>query len=59
MRIGLLTEGGYPYAVGESGVWCERLVRGLGQHRFDLYAVGRPSSTGATLSLPPHARLVR
>ncbi|WP_030207180.1 glycosyltransferase [Streptomyces bikiniensis] len=59
MRIALLTEGGYPYAVGESGVWCERLVRGLGQHRFDLYAVGRPSATGASLPLPPNARLVR
>ncbi|MFC8794310.1 glycosyltransferase [Streptomyces cinereoruber] len=59
MRIGLLTEGGYPYAVGESGVWCERLVRGLGQHRFDLYAVGRPSAAGASLPLPPNARLVR
>ncbi|MFC8589149.1 glycosyltransferase [Streptomyces sp. NPDC057217] len=59
MRIALLTEGGYPYAAGESGVWCERLVRGLGQHRFDLYAVGRPSSTGASPPLPPHARLVR
>ncbi|MFI9118291.1 glycosyltransferase [Streptomyces bikiniensis] len=59
MRIALLTEGGYPYAVGESGVWCERLVRGLGQHRFDLYAVGRPSVTGASLPLPPNARLVR
>ncbi|MFC8462097.1 glycosyltransferase, partial [Streptomyces sp. NPDC057242] len=59
MRIGLLTEGGYPYAVGESGVWCERLVRGLGQHRYDLYAVGRPPATGASLPLPPNARIVR
>ncbi|TXS11332.1 DUF3492 domain-containing protein, partial [Streptomyces sp. adm13(2018)] len=40
MRIGLLTEGGYPYATGEPGLWCERLVRGLGQHQFDLYALG-------------------
>ncbi|MEU6625517.1 glycosyltransferase [Streptomyces litmocidini] len=56
MRIGLLTEGGYPYATGESGRWCERLVRGLGQHRFDLYALG-PADTPRPL--PPNARVAR
>ncbi|MFD3535585.1 glycosyltransferase [Streptomyces sp. NPDC058664] len=56
MRIGLLTEGGHPYAGGESGLWCERLVRGLGRHRFDLYALG---GTGTPSELPPNARLVR
>ncbi|WP_086823693.1 glycosyltransferase [Streptomyces sp. NRRL B-24572] len=56
MRIGLLTEGGYPYATGESGRWCERLVHGLGQHRFDLYALG---GTGTPPPLPPNARVAR
>ncbi|MEU6478306.1 DUF3492 domain-containing protein [Streptomyces sp. NPDC047017] len=41
MRIGLVTEGGYPYVGGDAGPWCERLVRGLGQHEFDLYALSR------------------
>ncbi|NYV78799.1 DUF3492 domain-containing protein, partial [Streptomyces sp. UH6] len=41
MRIGLLTEGGYPYARGEARLWCDRLVRGLGQHEFRLYALSR------------------
>ncbi|MFF1510553.1 glycosyltransferase [Streptomyces sp. NPDC058326] len=54
MRIGLLTEGGYPYAGGESGIWCERLVRGLDQHQFDLYALGGTSTPSA---LPPNARV--
>ncbi|RSS55965.1 glycosyltransferase [Streptomyces sp. WAC01280] len=56
MRIGLLTEGGYPYAAGEAGLWCERLVHGLGQHQFDLYALG---PTGLTPPLPPNATTVR
>ncbi|WP_225803474.1 glycosyltransferase [Streptomyces sp. NK15101] len=56
MRIGLLTEGGYPYATGDSGRWCERLVRGLGQHRFDLYALG---PAGTPRPLPPNARVAR
>ena len=41
VRIGLLTEGGYPYATGESRLWCDRLVRGLPQHEFDLFALSR------------------
>ncbi|MFF2405616.1 DUF3492 domain-containing protein [Streptomyces sp. NPDC058092] len=41
MRIGLLTDGGYPYATGESRLWCDRLVRGLAQHEFDLFALSR------------------
>ncbi|UNO40047.1 glycosyltransferase [Streptomyces sp. MST-110588] len=39
MRIGLLTEGGYPYASGESHGWCDRLVRGLTSHEFEVYAL--------------------
>lgn len=41
MRIALLTEGGYPYARGESVVWCDRLVRGLSSHEFEVYALSR------------------
>lgn len=41
MRIGLLTDGGYPYATDESRLWCDRLVRGLPQHEFDLFALSR------------------
>ena len=41
VRIGLLTEGGYPYVSGEARLWCDRLVRGLGQHEFDIYALSR------------------
>ncbi|GHH81536.1 hypothetical protein GCM10018793_39130 [Streptomyces sulfonofaciens] len=41
MRVGLLTEGGYPYVRGTARLWCERLVRGLGQHEFDIYALSR------------------
>ncbi|WP_309054239.1 glycosyltransferase [Streptomyces sp.] len=61
MRIGLITEGGAPCATGDAGAaadasgWCDRLVRGLDQHRFDLYALG----TAPAAPLPPHARLVR
>ncbi|MEU1405825.1 DUF3492 domain-containing protein [Streptomyces sp. NPDC005728] len=41
MRIGLITEGGYPHVSGDAGLWCDRLVRGLAQHEFDIYALSR------------------
>jgi glycosyltransferase involved in cell wall biosynthesis len=41
VRIGLLTEGGYPYVSGDARLWCDRLVRGLEQHEFDIYALSR------------------
>ncbi|MEV8311222.1 DUF3492 domain-containing protein [Streptomyces flavidovirens] len=61
MRIGLLTEGGYPYATGESRLWCDRLVRGLAQHEYDIYALSRSArqEAGGWIQLPPQVRRVR
>ncbi|MYS15684.1 DUF3492 domain-containing protein [Streptomyces sp. SID4982] len=61
MRIGLLTEGGYPYVGGDTGLWCDRLVRGLGQHEFDVYALrrGRQQEDDGWVPLPPQVRRVR
>ncbi|MER7400812.1 glycosyltransferase, partial [Streptomyces sp. NPDC000151] len=47
MRIGLLTEGGYPYASGETRAWCDRLVRGLTGHDFEVYVLGDGSAAHA------------
>ncbi|WP_328378581.1 DUF3492 domain-containing protein [Streptomyces sp. NBC_00440] len=61
MRTGLLTDGGYPYATGESRLWCDRLVRGLEQHEFDVYALSRSAHQEAAgrVELPPQVRRVR
>lgn len=58
MRIGLLTEDGYPYATGETALWCDRLVRGLAPHEFDLYALSHDSCPPAHVrpALPPNVR---
>ncbi|WP_418959002.1 DUF3492 domain-containing protein [Streptomyces tritici] len=60
MRIALLTEGGYPYATGESRLWCDRLVRGLGPHEFDVYALARSArqEDGGLVDLPQQVRRV-
>ncbi|MFC8077672.1 DUF3492 domain-containing protein [Streptomyces sp. NPDC057307] len=61
MRIGLLTDGGYPYATGESRLWCDRLVRGLAQHEFDIYALSRSAHQEGNgwIQLPPSVQRVR
>ncbi|MFJ9716566.1 DUF3492 domain-containing protein [Streptomyces sp. NPDC101213] len=61
MRIGLLTEGGYPYVSGDAGLWCDRLVRGLGQHEFDVYALSRSEHQEAAgqVALPSQVTRVR
>ncbi|MFF4793740.1 DUF3492 domain-containing protein [Streptomyces sp. NPDC001276] len=61
MRIGLVTEGGYPYVSGDAGLWCERLVRGLERHEFDLYALSRSrqQEDQGWVSLPPQVSRVR
>ncbi|MFI6336986.1 DUF3492 domain-containing protein [Streptomyces sp. NPDC050535] len=61
MRIGLLTEGGYPYVSGDARLWCDRLVRGLGQHEFDIYALSRSErqEDEGWIQLPPQVSRVR
>ncbi|WP_225828021.1 DUF3492 domain-containing protein [Streptomyces naphthomycinicus] len=61
MRIGLLTEGGYPYVSGDARLWCDRLVRGLDRHEFDVYALSRSRRQEAEglVPLPPQVRRVR
>jgi glycosyltransferase involved in cell wall biosynthesis len=61
VRIGLLTEGGYPYVSGDARLWCDRLVRGLAQHEFDIYALShseRQEDEG-WVPLPPQVSRVR
>ncbi|MDX3579038.1 DUF3492 domain-containing protein [Streptomyces sp. FL07-04A] len=61
MRIGLLTEGGYPYVSGDAGLWCDRLVRGLEQHEFEVYALSRTEGqeNAGWVALPPQVSRVR
>ncbi|MGK5534000.1 DUF3492 domain-containing protein [Streptomyces sp. URMC 129] len=64
MRVALLTEGGYPYAQGESVAWCDRLLHGLAGHdlglRFDIHALSRSrqQAEGPRRPLPPAVRRV-
>ncbi|WBB63265.1 DUF3492 domain-containing protein [Streptomyces sp. WMMC500] len=60
LRIGLLAEGGFPFAAGESPGWCDRLVRGLAHHEFDVFAFAVDAAQEAAdlVPLPPQVRAV-
>lgn len=61
VRIALLTEGGYPFARGESGVWCDRLLRHLSGHDFEVCALSRSrqQDAGERRPLPPNVVRLR
>lgn len=61
VRMALITEGGYPYAHGDSAVWCDGLVRGMAAHEFEVYALSRSAGqeSGGWCALPPQVELVR
>nr|WP_203732699.1 DUF3492 domain-containing protein [Streptomyces sp. SID12501] len=57
----MLTEGGYPYVSGDARLWCDRLVRGLDGHEFDIYALSRSErqEDEGWIELPPQVSRVR
>jgi glycosyltransferase involved in cell wall biosynthesis len=39
MRIALVSEGTYPFAMGGVSVWCDQLIRGLPDYRWEMVAL--------------------
>jgi polysaccharide biosynthesis protein PelF len=39
VRVALINEGIYPYRPGAVGIWCQRLVRGLAEHEYQIVAL--------------------
>src|SRR5262245_40499697 len=39
MRIALVSEGTYPFAIGGVSTWCDQLIRGLPEHRWTMVAL--------------------
>jgi glycosyltransferase involved in cell wall biosynthesis len=39
MRVALVSEGTYPYAMGGVSVWCDQLIRGMPDHRWEVVAL--------------------
>jgi len=39
MKVALVSEGTYPFAMGGVSVWCDQLIRGLPDYRWDMVAL--------------------
>jgi polysaccharide biosynthesis protein PelF len=39
VKIALVSEGTYPYAMGGVSVWCDQLIRGMPDYRWDMVAL--------------------
>ena len=39
MEVALIGEGAYPHQLGGVSVWCDQLIRGMGDYRFRIVAL--------------------
>lgn len=39
MKVALVSEGTYPFAVGGVSIWCDQLIRGLPEHEWEMVAL--------------------
>nr|WP_189192852.1 GT4 family glycosyltransferase PelF [Micromonospora fulviviridis] len=39
MRVALVSEGTYPFAMGGVSIWCDQLIRGLPEHDWEMVAL--------------------
>lgn len=58
-RVTLLTEGTYPHSHGGVSVWCDQLVTGMPDVRFDVLAVTGTGGEPVVWDLPPQVARVR
>lgn len=57
-RIGLVTEGGYPFGAGGVSVWCDQLVRGMPERRFALVTLTGAAQRAPVYDLPDNVASV-
>ncbi len=59
MRVTLVNEGTYPYVRGGVSVWCDQLVRALGDVDVDLLTLTSSGREQASWELPANVRSLR
>ncbi|GID93768.1 GT4 family glycosyltransferase PelF [Amorphoplanes digitatis] len=52
MKITLVSEGTYPYAMGGVSVWCEQLIKGMPDYRWDVVALTVDGAERAVFPAP-------
>lgn len=57
MKIALISEGTYPFAMGGVSVWCDQLLRGMPEHRVEFVALTVDDHDQPLWPLPPNVTL--
>ena len=52
MRVALVSEGTYPYAMGGVSIWCEQLIRGMPDYRWEVVALTVDNTEKPVFDLP-------
>ncbi|MBL7259992.1 GT4 family glycosyltransferase PelF [Paractinoplanes lichenicola] len=52
MRIALVSEGTYPYAMGGVSIWCEQLIKGMPDYRWEVVALTVDGSEQSVFAEP-------
>lgn len=58
MRVALVSEGTYPQALGGVSVWCDQLVHGLPEHRWEAIALTIDGNETVRWELPANLERV-
>jgi glycosyltransferase involved in cell wall biosynthesis len=59
MRIALVSEGTYPFAMGGVSTWCDQLIRGLDQYEWEVVALIAGTEPPVLWESPPNLGPVR
>lgn len=59
MKIALVSEGTYPYLMGGVSVWCDQLIRGMADYRWDMVALTADGSERMVWEAPDNLEGVR
>jgi glycosyltransferase involved in cell wall biosynthesis len=54
VRVALVSEGTYPYAMGGVSVWCDQLIRGLSEVRWEMVALTVDGTERPLFDSPPN-----
>ena len=52
MKVALVSEGTYPYAMGGVSVWCEQLIKGMPDYRWEMVALTVDGTEQPVFDLP-------
>ncbi|HEU5108168.1 MAG TPA: DUF3492 domain-containing protein, partial [Micromonosporaceae bacterium] len=59
MRVALVSEGTYPFAMGGVSVWCDQLIRGLPDYRWEMVALTVDGTERQVWASPPNLDRIR